>query len=103
MPGTFEIKVEGKNILRVGFVGRAEGNQVVRDASARLDELISSGVFPSGGLVKINGPLSIPVALMLSHRLMKRFRAVGTYDRRSAKYIISASEDSAYRVGDLVD
>ena len=88
--------------LRVSFGDPAQNDTIVRDAEAALAALNLSG----GPLVKVNGPASLPVAMVLAHRLGHIFGVVACYDPKlpgSAKYVVTISHDPAMKVGDLIE
>ncbi len=59
---TDKIAFEGE-VLKIGFAQPAQNNQIVKDAAARLDEMSKTGELAGGVLLKINGPVSVPVTL----------------------------------------
>ncbi|MEH2295163.1 CRISPR-associated protein Csx3 [Nostoc sp.] len=97
-------KIELKDgILRVNFGEPAQNDQIVRDAAGRLEEMATSGELAGGQLLKINGPISIPVAFVLAHKLAHIYGAVGFYDPKLGKYVISITHNPSYKLGDLID
>jgi len=99
---TFKIEfIEG--VLRVGFGTPAQNDQIVRDAKVRLDEMISTGEMSGGRLVKVNGPASLPVMMVITHAVMHIFGAVSMFDPKLGKYVVAISHDPGFAVGDLVD
>jgi CRISPR-associated protein Csx3 len=99
---TYKIELK-EGILRVAFGEPAQNDQIVRDAAARLEEMAVSGELTGGTLLKINGPISIPVAFVLAHKLAHIYGAVGFYDPKLGKYVISITHNPAYKLGDLID
>lgn len=99
---TYKIQWQDE-ILRVSFGEPAENNQIVQDAAARLEEMFQTGELPGGQLLKINGPISIPVAFVLAHKLAHIYGAVGFYDPKLKKYVICITHNPAYKLGDLID
>jgi CRISPR-associated protein Csx3 len=103
---TYHIRVEG-DILRIGFGDPAQNDQIVRDAAARLDELLDSGELKGGALLKINGPASIPVAFVLAHRLGHLFGAIAVYDPKlrtstQDQYVVVITHNPAYSLGQII-
>lgn len=97
-------KIELKDaILRVSFGEPAQNDQIVRDAAARLEEMAASGELAGGPLLRINGPISIPVAFVLAHKLAHIYGAVAFYDPKIAKYVICITHNPSYKLGDLID
>ncbi|MGV0104634.1 CRISPR-associated protein Csx3 [Nostoc sp. DSM 114167] len=99
---TYKIEIKD-NLLRVSFGEPAQNDQIVRDAAARLEEMAASGELAGGQLLKINGPISIPVAFVLAHKLAHIYGAVAFYDPKLGKYVISITHNPSYKLGDLID
>lgn len=100
---TFNIFLEDGNILRVGFGDPAQNDQIVRDAKARLDEMVASGELAGGRVIKINGPASLPVAMAIAHAIGHLYEVVAVFDPKIAKYVVSVSHGAEYKAGDLLD
>lgn len=90
-------------ILKIGFGEPAQNDQIVRDCKARLEELTSSGELKGGELVLLNGPASLPGGSVLTHHLSHLYGAMGFYDPKLGKYVISVTHDPKYQFGSLVD
>jgi CRISPR-associated protein Csx3 len=99
---TYNIELQA-GILRIKFGEPAQNDQIVKDAAARLEEMAQSGELAGGELLKINGPVSIPVAFVLAHKLAHIYGAIGFYDPKLAKYVICITHNPAYKLGDLID
>ena len=100
---TYTINLEQGNLLKVNFGEPAQNDRIVRDAEKRLEELIASGEIAGGELIRINGPASLPVAMVLAHRLNHLYQAVACYDPKLSAYVIAIAHGDKYHVGDLVD
>ncbi|MBD2775410.1 CRISPR-associated protein Csx3 [Iningainema sp. BLCCT55] len=90
------------DILRVNFGEPAQNDQIVRDAAARLDEM-ASGELKGGQLLKINGPISIPVAFVLAHKVSHLYGAIALFDPKLGKYVICITHNPEYNLGELID
>ncbi|MGB5962489.1 MAG: CRISPR-associated protein Csx3 [Coleofasciculaceae cyanobacterium] len=99
---TYNIELEG-DVLKVGFGEPAQNDQIVRDATARLEEMSKLGQLSGGPLLKINGPSSLPVACVLAHKVCHIYGAVGVFDPKLGKYVIAITHNPTYKVGDLID
>ena len=102
---TYNITRDADGILRVAFGVPSTNDQIVRDAAARLDAMTKAGELSGGGLLKINGPASLPVAMVLGHKLSHLFEAIACFDPKLNKYvvIISHSPNPDCVVGNLID
>jgi CRISPR-associated protein Csx3 len=99
---TYNIRLQN-GVLRVSFGETAQNDQIVQDAAARLEQMASTGELTGGQLLKINGPISIPVAFVLAHKLAHIYGAIGLFDPKLGKYVISITHNPAYKLGDLID
>ena len=90
----------GGTMLRLSFVGSAQNDEIVRDASSRMAELISAGL--EGRLCLLNGPASLPVAIAIGHAVAHRFGAVACFDPKMAAYVVAVSHDPERSVGSLI-
>lgn len=99
---TYLIALEG-NVLKIGFGEPAQNDQIVKDAAARLDEMVGNGELIGGELLKINGPASLPVACVITHRVAHLYGAIAIYDPKlGGKYVVCISHHPAYRLGDVI-
>ena len=89
--------------MRVGFGDPAQNDQIVRDAVARLDEMVKSGELAGGSLIKINGPASLPVAIAIGHAVVHLYEVVAVFDPKLGRYVVAVSHGDKYRPGDLID
>lgn len=99
---TYNIEMEN-GVLKVGFVNPAQNDRIVRDAAARLDKMTELGELSGGSLLKINGPASLPVACVLVHKVAHLYGAIGIFDPKLGKYVISITHNPTYKLGDLID
>lgn len=100
---SYKIIRENGNILRVGFGDPAQNDQIVKDAIARLKEMATAGDLSGGGVIKVNGPASLPVAMAIAHAIDHLFEAVACFDPKLGKYVVAITHGGAYKPGDLID
>ena len=98
---TYKISLED-GVLRVGFGEPAQNDQIVKDAEARLDEMVEADEF-GGEVIRVNGPASLPVAMVICHKLAHRYGVVACFDPKLSKYVVAISHNPSYAVGDLID
>lgn len=100
---TYNITVEKDDnedtILRLSFGDQAENDQIIRDVKKLLDSLKLDG----GRLIKLNGPASLPVIVVIAHHVMHIYAYLGIYDPKLNKYVIAVAHGPEYHVGDLID
>ena len=99
--GAYTIRREC-DILTVGFCGAANNDEIVKDATARLEEMCANGDLGGGGLIKVNGPASVPVAMVLAHELAHLFGAVACFDPKMDKYVVAISHSPDFAIGDWI-
>jgi CRISPR-associated protein Csx3 len=100
---TYKIGLDANGVLKVGFGDPAQNDQIVRDAVARLDEMVSDGTLAGGSIIKINGPASLPVAIAIAHAVAHRYETVAVLDPKLGKYVVAIAHGSDVRPGDLID
>lgn len=99
---TYHVNLNG-DTLTVKFGEQPTTNsQIVRDATARLNEMIESGELAGGRLLKITGPASLPVAFALAHAVTHRYGAIAVFDPKLQGYVVAVSHDPAYQIGDVI-
>ncbi|PID64637.1 MAG: CRISPR-associated protein Csx3 [Gammaproteobacteria bacterium] len=96
----YRIDIDADNILKVGFGDPAANNQIIRDAGIRLDKLIQAGELGGGKLLKVNGPASMPVAMLLGHKLAHLYETVACYDPKLGCYVVVSAHGGGHRLGD---
>ncbi len=99
---TYKISLED-GVLRVGFGEPAQNDQIVRDATARLDEMVANGTLAGGSVIRVNGPASLPVAVAIAHAIAHLYEVVGVFDPKLGKYVVATSHGNEYQPGDLID
>ncbi|AFZ59579.1 CRISPR-associated protein Csx3 [Anabaena cylindrica FACHB-243] len=105
---TYHINLDG-DVLKVGFGATlTTGDEIVRDAAARLNEMIACGELPGGSLIKINGRTSVLVSQVLADKLSKLYDVIAFFDPKIGdkgldRYVVTISKHPDYRVGDTFD
>jgi CRISPR-associated protein Csx3 len=93
---SFVINKKSDDLIEVQIDKLASGDQVVRDAKARLDEMINGGELAGGKLLKIYGPMSIPVTYVMAHYLAHLYGAIALSDTRLGAYVVVSSTTPDY-------
>ena len=99
---SYKIALESE-VLKVGFGDPAQNDQIVRDAVARLDEMVNNGTLAGGSVIKIYGPASLPVAIAIAHAVAHRYETVAVFDPKLGKYVVAVTHGSNVRPGDLIE
>ena len=93
--------VEGT--LKIGFGSPAQNDQIVRDVETRLAEMVTASELVGGDVLRVNGPASLPVAMVIAHAVCHLYGAVACFDPKLAKYVVAISHNPSYTIGDLID
>ena len=92
------------NVLHTSFGETTDTNAVnVQQARDRLIEIKKSGGLQGGSLLKINGPVSLPVAFTIGHAVFHAYGAIAVWDPKLQKYCVSVSHSPDYQLGQLID
>lgn len=102
MSDFFNLDLDG-DTLNVGFGAPASNDVIVADVASTLAEMKSEGILAGGSLLKINGPASLPVAVVIAHDVTHLYGAVAVFDPKLQAYVVSVSHNPAYAVGDLIN
>ena len=106
---SYQIRLEG-DTLKVDFAKNADrkaraadGDQIVRDVAARLQEMRAAGELQGGNLLKIDGRISILASYTLTHEIAHLYRAIAVSDTRLGAYVVAISTAPEYPVGSRID
>ncbi|MEG4633851.1 hypothetical protein QUB56_30480 [Microcoleus sp. AR_TQ3_B6] len=95
--------------LKVDFAKKADGtpiptdgDEMVRDAAARLQEMAEAGELRGGDLLKIDGRISILVSYAIAYHVAHLYRAIAIADPRLSAYIVATSTAAEYPVGSRI-
>lgn len=100
---TYHIVLEEGGVLKVSFGEPAQNDQIVRDAAQGLAELVQNGQLVGGEVIRIHGPASLPVAMVLAHGVGHLYQAVACFDPKLGQYVVVIAHGKNYQVGDLID
>lgn len=93
-----------EQVLRINFGEPAQNDQIVRDATARLDELAATGQLTGGTLLKVNDPASLPFAFVIAHKVAHLYGAIAVYDPKLGnKYVVCITHTPDYKLGEMID
>lgn len=98
----YKIALEG-DVLKVGFGEPTQNDKICAEAAATLKEMAENGTLAGGPVLKINGPASLPVAIVIGHAVSHLYEAVACFDPKLGKYVVSVCHGVQYKVGDLID
>lgn len=95
----YHLSLEG-DILRVGFGEPASSDAIVKEVSEACQTLKTEIM---GRHLKINGPATLSVAMVLAHEFGHICKSISFFDPKLRRYVVSISHDKDLRVGDLID
>ncbi|OGG62342.1 hypothetical protein A3C19_03465 [Candidatus Kaiserbacteria bacterium RIFCSPHIGHO2_02_FULL_54_22] len=104
-----EIASRKADLYKVGFGAPAQNDQIVRDAELALAAIFDQieddlGPVTRGidDLALVNGPASLPVAVVIANSLLQRYGVVAVFDPKMSGYVVSASSSPAMPVGMVI-
>ncbi|MBM3162574.1 MAG: CRISPR-associated protein Csx3 [Chlorobi bacterium] len=100
---SYHINIQDNDLLKVDFGDPAQNDRIVKDADEQLLKLIEDGMITGGELIRISGPASLPVAMVIAHRLTHLYQAVACYDPKMKKYVVAIAHGNKYHLGELLD
>jgi CRISPR-associated protein Csx3 len=93
-------QVNTATVIQVSFgTTPAQNPEIVRAAQTALESLGELG----GKLALINGPASLPAALVIGHALAHRFGAVAVFDPKLGSYVVAISHDPGFPLGGQIN
>ncbi len=95
----FVVNGEDK-VLKIGFGEPSTNNLIVAVVESTMKGLAKNSQFCSG-LLKIDGPASLPVAFVIAHSVCHLFSAIAIRDPKIG-FVVAVSHDPQYTVGDLI-
>ena len=115
---SYQMKLKGE-VLHVGFNRNvpAQGDRIVKDALELITQMVDTGEISGGKRILIDGSQSVPVAYVISHKLVHLYQAVAVFDPklgskistsdgtiRYKTYIVTSVHGSTeHKVGDLIE
>lgn len=97
---TYNISFDG-SALNIGFGVAASNDQIVKDAK-KAAEAVKAEV-QGLPVLKISGPASLPVAMMLAHEFNHIVGAIACFDPKLGKFVVCISHNPGYAIGQLID
>jgi CRISPR-associated protein Csx3 len=96
---TFKIELIS-NVLKIGFNPEkpATNDVLVKDALAEISKIDVSGL----PLLKISGPASLPVSMVIAHSVCHIVGAVAVFDPKLGQFVVCISHNPDHRIGDLL-
>lgn len=88
--------------LTVGFGEPADNDAICKDASATLREIEAAGGF-YGQILKVTGRMSIPVAMVIAHKVAHLFGAIAVFDPKLSKFVVVITHHPDYKLGQLIE
>lgn len=97
---TYNVSFDG-SVLKIGFGEAAQNDQIVKDAKAAAEAVKAE--IQGQPVLKISGPASLPVAMLLAHEFNHIVGSVACFDPKLNKFVICISHNPDYAIGDLID
>jgi len=94
---TYKVCLEA-DVLTIGFADPGTNDIIVKDAKVALDAVN----FLGGPLLKVTGPASLPVAMLICHYVVHKYGAIACFDPKLGKFVVCVTHNPAYALGDLI-
>jgi CRISPR-associated protein Csx3 len=88
------------SILKIAFGAPADNDQIVKEVKSLAENLVNE---VSGAVLKINGPASMPVAMVIAHAFAHVTQAVAAWDPKLSKYVVVITHSPEFAVGMKID
>lgn len=88
-------------IIDCSFGETAPNNLIVSEVVHTIEETMS--LIGGGEVLLVNGPMSLPVAMVIGHAVLHRFATVACYDPKLQGYVVVSNHDGFYDVGEVLD
>lgn len=98
----FFVTLDGEDILRLAFGEPADNDEITRTVEQQVRELIKSGKLTGGEVLRINGPVTVPAAMVVAHGVGHLYQAIACFDPKIGKYVVVIAHSEKYHVGDLL-
>lgn len=91
-------------LLEVDFVSSEFKNtELIKYVITKLKELKQEKIYEGMGFVKINGPISLPLAYVFAHEVQHNVSVVAVNYPQLHCYLITHSSNPNYQIGDAID
>ncbi|MGA9382220.1 MAG: hypothetical protein WBV73_25960 [Phormidium sp.] len=96
-------------IAKINNGVKADGDRLLLDAEAQLENLISSGQLPGGKqLLRINGRATVLASFMIANKIAHLYSSVAIFDPKLGdkgldRYVVVFSHSKDYQVGETFD
>ncbi len=91
------------DVMEIGFGTPGTNAEIVKFVHKLLKEKHAKGEIPGGSLIKITGPASLPVTVVLVSFLQGLYGTIAVFDPKLGKFVVSLSRSPKYALGDLID
>jgi CRISPR-associated protein Csx3 len=103
---TFHLSLDGDTL----YISkkRAEGNQIVADIAARIEEKINSKELRGGKFIKINGNMTVAGCYVIASHLAHLYATIAVFDPKLGspgidRYIVSIQHGSKHQIGSVLE
>lgn len=82
-------------LLNIGFGVPAQNNEIIKYVANNLPEINGKGLL-------INGPASLPVAMLIAHAYAHTCKYIACFDPKINQYVVAISHTPEMEVGTLI-
>lgn len=98
------IEREAEDVLKIGFVPSVSisGDDLVKYIAEQLPQVAKEHTL-YGRILKINGSVSVPGAMVLAAYFKNRYKAIAMFDPKMSEYIVVISTSHDHKVGSILE
>jgi hypothetical protein len=85
------------HMFTVGFGDASDNSGIVVAANAAI-----TAVAGNGTIALVNGPASLPAAIVIAHGIVHNYAVVAVFDPKMSAYIVASSHGSDMKIGDII-
>ena len=89
--------------LKLKFGEAASNNEIVRYVEHQLKQKIEKKEILGGEIIKLDWPASLPVAVVLTHKLAHLYGAIAVWDPKLGKFVVSVSHSGKFEVWNTLE
>ena len=90
------------NTLKMKFGEAATNDEIVTYVEKALKQKIETKEISGGEIIKLDWPASLPVAVVLAHKLAHLYGTIAVWDPKLGKFVVAVSHSGTFKVWDTI-
>lgn len=88
--------------LKIKFGEAASNDEIVSYVEKQLKQKIETKEISGGEIIKLDWPASLPVAVVLAHKLAHLYGTIAVWDPKLGKFVVAVSHSGNFKVWDMI-